>query len=52
LEDLGIDERVILKLILKKWIWRAWTEFIWLRIGESDGTVMNPVRNLWAPSFM
>jgi len=35
-EDLGIDGR-ILKWILKKWDWRAWTSFIWLRIGIRVG---------------
>jgi len=35
-EDLGIDGR-ILKYILKKEDWRAWTSFIWLRIGLRVG---------------
>jgi hypothetical protein len=30
--DLGADERIILKLILKKWDGRVWTRFTWLRI--------------------
>jgi hypothetical protein len=33
LEDLGIDERILIKWILMKWSGRAWTEFIWHRIG-------------------
>jgi len=33
LEDLGVDGKVILKLTLKKSVYRAWTRLIWLRIG-------------------
>jgi hypothetical protein len=32
LEDAGIDERIILKWIFRKWV-GAWTGLIWLRIG-------------------
>jgi hypothetical protein len=37
LEDVGIDGRIIFKLILKKWVGRNWTVFIWLIIGTSSG---------------
>jgi hypothetical protein len=32
LEDLSIDEKIILKLILKKWDEEAWTGLMWLRM--------------------
>jgi hypothetical protein len=35
LKDLRIDERIILKLILKKQDGKVWTGFIWFMIGES-----------------
>lgn len=34
LENLGTDERITLKLNYSKLVWRTWTPFIWLRIGE------------------
>jgi hypothetical protein len=34
LEELGADERMIFKYILKQWDGRAWSGFIWLRKGE------------------
>jgi hypothetical protein len=33
LEDLGIDENVILKLILKKWDSKTRRRFLWISIG-------------------
>jgi hypothetical protein len=37
LEDLGVDGRITLKLIFKKWNEEAWIGLIWLRIGTGAG---------------
>ena len=37
LGDLGIDERIILKLIFNKSDRRVWIGLIWLRIGTGGG---------------
>jgi len=34
LEDPGIDERIILRLIFRMWDVGLWTELMWLRIGR------------------
>jgi len=33
LEDTGVDERIILRRIFRKWDVGAWTWWMWLRIG-------------------
>ena len=37
LDDPGVDGRIILKWIFWKWVGRAWTEMIWLRMGTGGG---------------
>jgi hypothetical protein len=36
LEDSGVDGKILLKRIFKKWEW-AWAGLIWLRIGTGGG---------------
>jgi hypothetical protein len=37
LEDSGVDGRVILRRMFRKWDVGAWTGLIWLRIGTGGG---------------
>jgi hypothetical protein len=37
LQNLGVDGRIILKWIFKKWDGEAWTGLLWLRIGTGGG---------------
>jgi hypothetical protein len=39
LKDLGVDGKIILKLILKKWNWEAWTGLIRFRIRTGGGSL-------------
>ena len=37
LGDAGVDGRIILKWIFRKWNGGVWTGFIWLRLGTGGG---------------
>jgi hypothetical protein len=37
LEDRGVDERIILRWIIRNWDVGVWTGSIWLRIGTGGG---------------
>jgi hypothetical protein len=37
LEDPGVERRIILRWIFKKWEVGVWTGLIWLRIGTGGG---------------
>jgi hypothetical protein len=37
LKDPGLDGRIILRWIFRKWDGRAWTGLIWLRTGTGEG---------------
>jgi hypothetical protein len=49
LEDLGVDERIILKWILNTWFSNAWTWSIWLRIEARGEVFLNTVMNFMFP---
>jgi hypothetical protein len=38
LKDRGIDKRIILTRVFKKWQGQEWTALIWLRIGTGGST--------------
>ena len=37
LEDIGIDGKIILRWIFRKWGVEAWTGLMWLRMGTGGG---------------
>jgi hypothetical protein len=43
LKDLGLNGKILLKLILKKEIWITWTKLIWFKVGCFE--IMNSVKN-------
>jgi hypothetical protein len=49
LEDLGVDGRIILRMIFRKWNVGAWAGLVW---GQDRGrwrALVNAVKNLQAP---
>jgi hypothetical protein len=47
LEDVGVDERIMLKFILNKWDGRLRTGLIWFRIGTSGGLFWTRKWTIW-----
>jgi hypothetical protein len=39
MEDPGVDGKIILRWVFRKWFGVAWTELIWLRIGTGGGVL-------------
>jgi hypothetical protein len=37
LEDPGLDGRIILRCVFRKWVMGTWVGSIWLRVGRGDG---------------
>jgi hypothetical protein len=40
LEDLGVDGRIVIKCIFKKYYGEAWTGLIWFRLGTGGGLLL------------
>jgi hypothetical protein len=47
--NLGMDWRIMFKMIIKKQDGMAWTGFIWFRIGTGGGLLLNTVRSIQLP---
>ena len=50
LEELGVDGRIILKLIYKNLDGESWTGLIWRRMGDRWRSFVDPVMDLRVPS--
>jgi len=49
LEYPGVDGRIILRWIFRKWDVGAWTRLTWLRIGTGRLEIVNKVMNFRVP---
>jgi hypothetical protein len=49
LEHAGLDGRIILRWIFRKWDMGVWNELSWLRIGPGGRHFVNAVMNQWFP---
>jgi len=49
LGDPGVDRRIILRWIFRKWDVGVWTGSRWLRIGPGGGALVNAVMNFLVP---
>jgi hypothetical protein len=47
LGDLGLDGRIILRRIFRKWDVGVWIGLSWRRIGDRWRALVNTVMNLW-----
>jgi len=47
--DQGVDGRIILRWIFRRWDVEVWTGLSWLRIGTGDGHFVIAVMNLRVP---
>jgi len=49
LEDPGVDRRIILRSIFRKWDMGTWTRLTWLKIGTGSRELVNAVMNFRVP---
>ena len=47
--DPGVDGKIILRWTFRKWDVGVWPGSSWLRVGTSDGHLLNAVLNLRVP---
>jgi hypothetical protein len=50
LEDLVVDGRIILKLVVKKWDGEAWNGLLWLRVGTMWQALASTIMHQQVPA--